>query len=63
MLVRHRVGARSTIKNVVGAVTLERVVEARAGQILNTDQRVAWASPPLPVPVAKLTVTPEDEAA
>ena len=22
-----------------------------------------WASPPLPVPVAKLTVTPEDEAA
>ena len=41
VFVRHGVGARSTIKNVVGAIAFERVVEARTCQILNTDQRVA----------------------
>ena len=41
VFVRHGVGARSTIKNVVGAIAFERVVQARTRQILNTDQRVA----------------------
>ena len=41
VFVRHGVGARSTIKNVVGAIAFERVVQARTCQILNPDQRVA----------------------
>ena len=41
VFVRHGVGACSTIKNVVGAIAFERVVETRTRQILNIDQRVA----------------------